>query len=40
MLKNTKEFKIKLVRRYLSGKSGCREMLAKKYDIPDGTLRN
>ena len=25
---------------YLSGKSGGRKMLAKKYDIPDGTLRN
>ena len=40
MLKYTKEFKIKLVREHLSGESDGREMLAKKYDIPDGTLRN
>ena len=25
---------------YLSGESGGREMVAKKYDIPDGTLKN
>ena len=40
MPKYTKEFKIKLVTEYLSGNSGGREMVAKKYDIPDGTLRN
>ena len=40
MPKYTKEFKIKLVTEYLSGESGGREMVAKKYDIPDGTLRN
>ncbi len=40
LLKYTKEFKIKLVREHLSGESDGREMLAKKYDIPDGTLRN
>ena len=40
MPKYTKEFKIKLVKEYLSGNSGGREMVAKKYDIPDGTLRN
>ena len=40
MPKYTKEFKIKLVTEYLSGESGGREMVAKKYDIPDGTLKN
>ena len=40
MPKYTKEFKIKLVMEYLSGESGGREMVAKKYDIPDGTLKN
>ncbi|MDU6546615.1 helix-turn-helix domain-containing protein [Anaerococcus vaginalis] len=40
MPKYTKEFKIKLVMKYLSGKSGGRLMVAKKYDIPDGTLQN
>ena len=40
MPKYTKEFKIKLVKEYLSGKSGGREKVAKKYDIPNGTLRN
>ena len=40
MPKYTKEFKIKLVLEYLSGESGGREMVAKKYDIPDGTLKN
>ena len=40
LLKYTKEFKIKLVREHISGESDGREMLAKKYDIPDGTLRN
>ncbi len=38
MPKYTKEFKIKLVIEYLSGKSGGRKMLAKKYDIPDDTI--
>ena len=40
MTKYTKEFKIKLVSEYLSGQFGGREMVAKKYDIPDGTLKN
>ena len=40
MPKYTKEFKIKLVSEYLSGQFGGREMVAKKYDIPDGTLKN
>ena len=40
MPKYTKEFKIKLVLEYLSGESGGRLMVAKKYDIPEGTLQN
>ena len=40
MPKYTKEFKIKLVKEYLSGKSGGQETVAKKYDIPYSTLRN
>ena len=40
MPKYTKEFKIKLVKEYLSGKSGGQEIVAKKYDIPYSTLRN
>lgn len=36
MPKYTKEFKIKLVMEYLSGKSVGRMMVAKKYDIPEG----
>ena len=40
MPKYTKEFKIKLVKEYLSGNSGGREMVAKKYDIPYSTMRN
>ncbi|WP_099207798.1 helix-turn-helix domain-containing protein [Urinicoccus timonensis] len=40
MPKYTKEFKIKLVLEYLSGETGGREKVAKKYDIPDGTLKN
>ena len=40
MPKYTKEFKIKLVMEYLSGKSGGSPMVAKKYDIPEGTLQN
>ena len=39
MPKYTKEFKIKLVMEYLSGESGGRLMVAKKYDIPEGTLQ-
>ena len=39
MPKYTKEFKIKLVLEYLSGKSGGQERVAKKYDIPRDTLR-
>ena len=40
MPKYTKEFKIKLVMEYLSGESGGSPMIAKKYDIPEGTLQN
>ncbi|MDU4671730.1 MAG: transposase, partial [Finegoldia magna] len=40
MPKYTKEFKIKLVLEYLSGETGGRERVAKKYDIPNTTLRN
>lgn len=40
MPKYTKEFKIKLVMEYLSGETGGRENVAKKYGIPNGTLRN
>lgn len=40
MPKYTKEFKIKLVLEYLSGQFGGQEMVAKKYDIPYGTLKN
>jgi len=34
MPKYTKEFKIKLVLEYLSGKSGGYRIVAKKHDIP------
>ena len=40
MPKYTKEFKIKLVLEYLSGETGGREKVSKKYDIPDSTLKN
>ena len=40
MPKYTKEFKIKLILEYLSGQFGGQEMVAKKYDIPYGTLKN
>ena len=40
MPKYTKEFKIKLVLEYLSGETGGRLIIAKKYDIPEGTLKN
>lgn len=40
MPKYTKEFKIKLVLEYLSGKSGGQKRVAKKYDIPYSTMRN
>lgn len=40
MPKYTKEFKIKIVLEYLSGKSGGQERVAKKYDIPYSILRN
>ena len=39
MPKYTKEFKIKLVMEYLSGKLGGYKSIAKKYDIPGDTLR-
>ena len=40
MPKYTKEFKIKLVLEYLSGKTGGHKSVAKKYDIPYSTMRN
>lgn len=40
MSKYNIEFKIKLVQEYLSGKTGGRNMIAQKYNIPDSTLRN
>ncbi len=40
MPKYTKEFKIKLVLEYLSGETGGRLIIAKKYDIPEATLKN
>lgn len=40
MSKYTKEFKIQLVMEYLSGKTGGREIIAKRYNIPDSTLEN
>ena len=39
MPKYTKEFKIKLILEYLSGKSGGYRNVAKKYNIPKDTLR-
>ena len=39
MRKYTKEFKIKLVQRYLSDESGGYASVAKKYDIPLNTLK-
>ena len=39
MPKYTKEFKIKLVMEYLSGKSCGRGKVAEKYNIPKETLR-
>ena len=40
MPKYTKEFKIKLVLEYLSGEYGGHKMVAKKYNIPNSTLKN
>lgn len=40
MPKYTKEFKITLVKEYLSGETGGREKVAKKYGIPNATLKN
>src|SRR5699024_12705757 len=40
MPKYTKEFKIKLVMEYLSGESGGRQMVAKKYDITEGDRKS
>lgn len=40
MPKYTKEFKTKVVLEYLSGELGGRPMVAKKYNIPDSTLKN
>lgn len=40
MPKYTKEFKIKVVMEYLSGKSGGQPAVSKKYKIPEGTLVN
>ena len=39
MPKCTKEFKVKLVIEYLSGKADGREKVAEKYNIPKSTLR-
>lgn len=36
--KYTKEFKIKLVMEYLSGKSGGQKTVAKKYNVPYSTM--
>ena len=40
MPKYTKEFKIKLVTEYLSGKTGGLRKVADKYNIPKGTIEN
>ena len=40
MPKYTKEFKIKLVIEYLSGKSGGQKTAAKKYNVPYSTFKN
>ena len=40
MPKYTKEFKIKLVSEYLSGEYGGQKMIAKKYKIPNATIKN
>ena len=40
MPKYTKKFKTKVVLEYLSGELGGRPMVAKKYNIPDSTLKN
>ena len=40
MPKYTKEFKIKLVSEYLSGEYGGQKMIAKKYKIPNATMKN
>lgn len=40
MPKYTKEFRIKVVLEYLSGKTGGQKILSKKYDIPESTLEN
>ena len=40
MPKYTKKFKTKVVLEYLSGGLGGRPMVAKKYNIPDSTLKN
>lgn len=40
MPKYTKELKEKIIKEYLSGKTGGQEKVANKYNIPRGTLRN
>ena len=40
MPKYSKEFKIKVVKEYLSGESGGMLMVAKKYNIPNSTFKN
>ena len=40
MPKYTKELKEKIIKEYLSGKTGGQEKVANKYNIPRGTLKN
>ncbi|MFO3718273.1 helix-turn-helix domain-containing protein [Anaerococcus sp. ENR1011] len=40
MPKYTKKFKIKLVSEYLSGEYGGQKLIAKKYKIPNSTMKN
>ena len=40
MPKYSLEFKLKVVEEYLDGKSGGIELIARKYNIPFGTVRN
>ena len=40
MSKYTKDFKVKVIKDYMSGESGGQPTIAKKYNIPEGTLVN
>lgn len=40
MPKYSLDFKIKVVKEYLDGKSGGRELVSKKFNIPNSTLEN